>query len=139
MKSKQVGIWLDYRKAWVVQIDQKEKKLVEIFSNIEDFHPVGGSRSKTPWGPQDKMAEPKYLERRKHQTKLYLQAILELVKDADELILTGPAQAKIDLQKYVSNRKGNKPLILGTIAADSMTKNQAIARLKALFEKAKSQ
>lgn len=135
MKRTQVGIWLDYRKAWVVHIDPADMKLVEVYSNIEDFHPAGGARSKTPWGPQDKMAEPKYLERRKHQTKSYLQEILNQVKKVDEIVIMGPAQAKVDFQKFILSHKGNKPLILEVSPADSMTKNQVIARVKELFKK----
>ncbi|MCB0620462.1 MAG: hypothetical protein KDC43_05030 [Saprospiraceae bacterium] len=131
---KRAGIWLDFREAFVIDLSGDSPSTTRIASGIEDFHVKGGARSKTPYGPMDKTSESKFLERRLHQTREYFTHILELVGEAEELYLFGPAEAKVQLHKEIEHRRSFRPAVLSIETADKMTDRQKIARAKAFFD-----
>ena len=59
--KKQTGIWLDFKNAFIITLENKSVDVKTIDSDIEDYHVKGGARSKQPWGPMDKTSESKYL------------------------------------------------------------------------------
>lgn len=131
--GKQIGVWLDSRIAQVITLNGEQVATQEILSDREDFHPKGGARSKTPWGPQDSLDEQKYMEREKHQLQSYFQNIIECVKEADNLYIFGPAEAKIGLEKAIESYKHSPFKSLTVETSDQMTLNQKIAKVKAFF------
>lgn len=131
--KKQTGIWLDFKKAYIINLENKSAKVLTIESEVEDYHVVGGARSKQPWGPMDKTSESKYLERRKHQSKKYYEALKQIVADKEELFVFGPAEAKKGLEKAILEDHNFKPALLGVETADSMTENQMVAEVRSFF------
>ncbi len=133
--KKQVGIWLDYREALVVRLEGADATLARIESEIEDFNVHGGARtSGKPWGPMDKVSESGYLERRKHQEQDFYKKIMNAVKEADELYIFGPAEAKLGLEKAIKASTTFHPKLLAVEVADSMTQNQVIAQVRSFFK-----
>ncbi len=131
--KKQIGIWLDFREAHIITLDGEKNNIEVIPSEIEDFNPKGGARSKTPYGPMDVTSEKKYLERNKNQVNEYYSKIMEHVKDAKEIFIMGPAEAKIGLRKKMVKTNSFSPFIKGFEAADSISENQKIARVREFF------
>ena len=131
--AKQTGIWLDYKEAFLIELNDSEASVQHIPSEVEDFHVKGGSRTKQPWGPMDKTSDTKYLGRRATQIKHYYARIMEKVGDADELFIFGPAEAKIGLEKTIKASKAFRPQLLSTETADSMSQNQMVARVRGFF------
>ncbi len=131
--KKQIGIWLDFKEAHIITLDNKENKVEIITSEIEDFNIKGGARSKTPYGPMDVTSEKKYLERNKNQVDKYYSKIMENVKDAKEIFIMGPAEAKVGLRKKMVNTNSFSPFIKGFEAADSISENQKVARVREFF------
>lgn len=131
------GIWLDSKKAIIVNYNETSEHLIKISSNVENFNIKGGSRSKTPWGPQEKVSEKTYLERRKHQLAAYFKKIVEEVKYADSIAIFGPAETKIHFKETLCNNYEeiyNKVKLIKT--EDSMTDNQFKAIVRNFFKKA---
>ena len=56
------------------------------------------------------------------------------VKDADELFVFGPAEAKDGLLKAIKINHKFHPELKGFARADSMTKNQKVARVREFFK-----
>lgn len=133
--KKQVGIWLDFKEANIITLENNKAKVSNIQSEIEDFHPKGGARSKQPWGPMHKISEKKYLMRRQQQMATYFQKLMTLTQNADELFIFGPAEAKHDFAKAIQNNNSFKPDFKDLEPSDSITENQKIARVKAFFNK----
>ena len=46
--KKQVGIWLDFKEATIIKMEGDEPGIATLNSEIEDFRPKGGARSKSP-------------------------------------------------------------------------------------------
>lgn len=68
--KKKVGVWIDHEKAFCVSIagDKESRKKIE--SHIDRrVRLSGGSRSRTPFGPQEVASEKKTDEKRKHQIR----------------------------------------------------------------------
>ncbi len=131
---KQIGIWLDKQEALVVVLQDGADKMERIPSELEFFHPKGGSRSKTRWGPQQVVHDSKYLEREKHQLKRYFDKLAEAVEDADQLALFGPAEAP---EKFKVELDENYPELAAKVIAvekaDSQTDNQIKVLVKEAF------
>lgn len=132
--KKQIGIWLDYREANIIELTGDESTMNTLPSEVDTSRPKGGSRTKgAPYGPMDKISESKYLERRKQQEAAYFEQIIAAVQEADELYIFGPAEAKDGLAKAIRQNPTFKPLLRAVETADSMTINQKVAKVKAFF------
>ena len=132
--KKRTGIWLDFNEASIIELKDDETEINTILSDIEHYNPKGGARSKTPFGPMDKISESKYLERRKHQEKNYYRKLMNAVQHVDELFIFGPAEAKDRLLKAIKTSNVFHPSLKGIERADSMTENQKIAKAKLFFQ-----
>lgn len=122
---KNIGIWLDKKIAKIVSIENDVEQLEFIHSEVEDFHPVGGSGTKFKGGPQDVVQDSKFLEREKHQLRMYFQDIAKKIKSADKIIIFGPAEAKDKLHKELhENYKMIEAKIKAVFTSDKMTNNQ---------------
>ena len=133
MKNTKVGIWLDYRAANIITLKGEDVTYNTIESGIDDSKPRGGSRPKNAYGPVDTVSEKHFLERRKHKEKAYYETLMTAVKEVDELFVFGPAEAKDGLLKAIKTNKNFKPAFKGIETADSMTKNQKIAKVRAFY------
>ena len=128
----QCGIWLDFEEALIVHLKGEAVQTQSIPSSIEHGHAKGGARSKTPWGPMDVMDEKKVLARTTQQAKAYYKKIIEAIGEAEDIYVFGPAEAKIGLQKALAEAH-LKDKVRAIEVADSMTKNQKVAQVKAFF------
>ena len=133
---KKIGIWLDKEKAHLVTLKNEDVRFRTINSEIEFFHPKGGARSKTKWGPQDVVQDSKYLEREKHQLKLYFKELAKAMEDAEAIAIFGPADTNDKFYKELNENYKTLALKVKTVEkADSMTENQVKALVRDFFNK----
>lgn len=132
---KKIGVWMDKEKAHIITIDNGKENLKTIFSEIEAYHIGGGSGSRLKGGPQDVVQDSKYLEREKHSYKKYFKKIIRHLKEADKIVIFGPAEAGEKFNKKLQKKYkliGNK--VKAVIKADSMTNNQTVALVRDYFK-----
>lgn len=131
--AKNVGIWIDHRKALIVFSSKSSEELKRIDSNVEQLKsPASGSRSSTPHGPQDVAAGDS--QDRKHATHLnnYYQEVIECLRDAESILVFGPGEAKGEFQKQFKDKQlRNRIVAVETV--DKMTDNQVIAKVRDYF------
>lgn len=137
-KKKQVGIWLDVRNAYLIDVslgnENTEEQIVHIHSDIEETEGGGGTRSKSPWGPQGGDSQRRLQERIHHEEKAYFEKIIHAIDPkTDELLLFGPSTAKLGLRSAIKEIKHYHPVIAAVEAADQMTVHQMEAWAKAFF------
>ncbi|WP_224491443.1 hypothetical protein [Robertkochia flava] len=134
---KNVGVWMDKEKAWIVVLNDEEVEMTVLESDVEDFNAVGGSRSKTRWGPQDVVQDRKYTEREKHQMKRYFENLAGELKEAGQLALFGPADTNKKFNNYLlEHQKDLASRVRGVEKADSMSENQVKALVREFFDNA---
>ena len=132
---KNFGIWLDKKKARIIILEAKNELMETVVSEVEDFHVQGGSGTKFKGGPQDVVQDSKYLEREKHQLKIYFKEIASKIKNANAIVIFGPAQTKDKLRKELQeNYKELHAKVKAVKAVDNMTDNQVKALVKDFFK-----
>lgn len=136
--KKQTGIWLDLRNAWIINlptVHDGEIEMKHVSSEIEETAFVGGTRSKTPWGPQGGNNQSTVEERRHHEEKSYFSSILKhLDPTTDEVVIFGPSEARHGLRNLLADQH-HAPLLMGVEAADQMTKHQMEAWVRTFFHR----
>ncbi|OEK01014.1 hypothetical protein BFP97_05590 [Roseivirga sp. 4D4] len=128
------GIWLDFDQAFIYHLQKGKNDFVIVDSEVEHFHLVGGSGSSTPYGPQEAVSEKKHLERRKHQTKNYYDRIQAHLKGSLEVMITGPAEAKVGLLNHLDKANDRTFNIHPIGRADKMTTNQIKAAIRDFYK-----
>ena len=138
-----IGIWVDRKKAVIVTkkrselIIEKDAELAvtQIKSDVEPkVRLAGGSRTgNAPWGPQEIAVDTKIEARQKQQLKIFFHRIIEVIKDADKVLIMGPGETKIKLKKELEKSKTLAPKIVGVQTCDKMTSKQLAARVRSFF------
>ena len=131
--SIEIGLWIDHRKAVVVRLSDRQEQ-VEILESSMEKHvrPAGGSRSKSPYGPQDVMKEDgRERKFRLHLSRWYAE-VAEAVKDADALLIFGPGEGKIEFRKHLEGTPLEQSII-GVETVDKMTTPQIAAMVRDRF------
>ena len=134
MKDGDVGIWLDEREALIIHAVSGQIKIKRIVSNVETYHPRGGSRSKTPYGPQEVISESGYLSRKKQQLLRYFHKVIEKIESYGRIYILGPAEAKDGLRKEILKTKQPNFTQLTVETTDRMTDNQLKAKVRSHFK-----
>ena len=134
--EKQVGIWIDSKKAIIVTLDgQKEEKITEIDSEIENsvYHNKEGDKG-TFSGEHHSDNETKFDNRKKEQMNYFLKSVLFYIKGSDYLYLIGPGETKIKLEQKIHDDKSLEKINLKAVeTADSMTLNEIVAQVRDFY------
>jgi len=131
MIKKEVGVWIDHRRAFIVALSEKGENIMEILSNLEKhFHISSGSFD---------YSEEDQLDRKfSNHLKKYYEEITENVSDADTILIFGPGKARNEFEKYLKNSNYNGK-INDVEACDKMTDHQIAAKVRSYFHKTKTQ
>lgn len=136
--EKNIGLWIDHEIVFIVIISNGDTKIKKIESEVEShIKTLGGSRTASPYGPQDVATERKLERKRKQHLHQYYQRIISVVKDADRIFIFGPGTAKSELEKEMKKVKELAAKITGVEPADKMTEGQICAKAKKFFEERK--
>jgi stalled ribosome rescue protein Dom34 len=132
--NQSVGLWIDHRKAIVVTIENDKEMVQVIASNVERrVRFSGGSRTATPYSPQDVASEGKRDERYRHHLDAYYREIIQAIHDADSILIFGPGEAKGELKKALEESRELGRRIVGVESADKMTQRQIAAMVRDYF------
>jgi len=134
--EKLFGLWVDHEKAIIVSLIDESHMVTHVESDIEGrFRLKGGSRSNAPWGIQGATSESKRELRYSKHLNIYFQHIIDLLKDAKQIFIFGPGEAKIELKKEIEKNNILINNISGIEASDKLTEPQIVAKVKKYFEK----
>ena len=134
--EKLFGLWVDHEKAIIVSLMGESHKVIHVESDIEGrFRLKGGSRSSTPYGLQDATSESKRDFRYSKHLNIYFQHIIDLLKEAKQIFIFGPGEAKIELKKEIEKNNVLSGKISDIETTDKLTEPQIVAKVKKYFEK----
>ena len=138
--STKTGIWIDHSKAVIVSLEKNKEQVSTVESKAgRRVRLSGGSRTKTPYGPQDIAPESRRYRKYQQNLKNFYGKICKKVGNSEALYVFGPGEAKTEFRKYVEGLKHTAPPIVKFESADKMTEGQLIARVRDYFkERAKS-
>jgi hypothetical protein len=124
MMKKQVGVWIDHRKAVIVIITQEGEELKKITSNMEKHvRFTGGTASED--GSTEDVRDRQF----GNHLNRYYDEVIAVIRDADTIQIFGPGEAKGELEKRLEHQ-GLNTHILAVETVDKMTDRQISARVR---------
>lgn len=137
--KKFAGVWLDHSEAYIVTLDGEEHTIEHLKDGIPGQHrSTGGSRPGLAYGPQDKVNEHRFDEKRRHKIREFNRKVLKHIRSADHFFIFGPAEAKLELKSFIEKEPAVREKLVGVESADSMTPNQIVEAVKDYYQKSKS-
>jgi len=134
--KKNIGVWLDTEKAYIITIEDSGTKVDMIESEIESrVRFEGETKSSSRFGNQFINPATKITHKRRHQFKHYFENITDHLKEAEEIYLFGPAETKVHLAKHISKEYLLKDRIRKVESEDHLSENQMVACVKKEFSK----
>src|SRR5690349_1348095 len=127
--KKEVGLWMDHRKAVIVLVTDKGEEIKLIVSKVEkQLRSSGGS---TLMGAHEDQQVPAYDSRERAFTghlNIYYDAVIACVRGAESILIFGPGEAKVELKKrLVTQGLGDRVVAIETV--DKMTDRQIAAKV----------
>ncbi len=128
--ERNVGIWIDHRRATIVSIRAGKATTAIIESTAEPrVRITGGSRS-TGSGIPDGISESRRDGRIAGQLDRFYAEVIDSIRDAARIRICGPGEARIELRKKIEGIKALAPRLEAVEPCDRITKAQFIAKVK---------
>jgi hypothetical protein len=129
---KKVGIWIDHRRAVVVEIADGVENRRTIESEVEPVSPPsGGKRTGTPWAPRTGVKEFGREEAHQHKLANFYKNVASQIGRPDHLLVMGPATAKNEFVEIAQTLHELSGVPMKIEPADKMTDPQIAAKVRA--------
>jgi hypothetical protein len=125
LMKKQIGLWIDHRKAIIAVITDDGEEIKKIASNMEKhirFTNGNGSEQGSSEDVRDRQFG-------NHLNTYYDQVIAE-IRGAESIQIFGPGEAKGELAKRLEH-EGLKERVIAVETVDKMTDRQIAAKVRA--------
>ena len=122
---KDVGVWIDHRKAVIATTGKVGVPIQRIASNMEKHVRFSGGAISGEDIRERRFAN--HLER-------YYAAVTARIRKAESILLLGPGEAKLEFKHHLE-REGLGDRIVGVDTVDKMTDRQISARIGQYFER----
>jgi hypothetical protein len=124
LMKKQIGLWIDHRKAVIVIVTETGEELKKISSNMEKHVRFAGGTASEDGSTED-------VRDRQFGNHLnsYYDEVIAVMGGADSIQIFGPGEAKGELEKRLE-RKGLKAHIFAIETVDKMTDRQISAKVR---------
>lgn len=122
--KKNIGLWIDHRKAVIVIVTEEGEKLMKITSNMEKH-----VRFTNGNGSEDGSSEDVRDRQFGNHLNTYYDEVIAVIRDADSIQIFGPGEAKGELEKRLEH-DGLKARILVVETVDKMTDRQISAKVR---------
>jgi stalled ribosome rescue protein Dom34 len=120
-----VGIWIDHKKAVIVNIVDDTEEIMLLDSGLEKHVRISGEAERKSEGDH---RDRKFMN---HLNKYYDEVIF-LVRDTDSILIVGPGEAKIEFKKRLEiNFHAGRKIDIETV--DKMTNRQITAKIRNHF------
>ena len=121
--KKEIGLWIDHRKAIIVTITDEGEEVKKITSNMEKH-----VRFTNGNGSEDGSSEDVRDRQFGNHLNNYYDEVIAVVRDANSIQIFGPGEAKGELEKRLQHA-GLKTHILAIETVDKMTDHQIAAKV----------
>jgi len=131
--KKEIGMWVDHRRAVIVTLENNKETVQIILSNMENNTRFSsGSRSGTSNDVNVSTAEDiRDRQNDQHIAKYYAEIAFK-IRETDSILIFGPGEAKVELASYLKQEKFSGK-IAGVEPVDSMTDRQISAKVHDFF------
>jgi stalled ribosome rescue protein Dom34 len=132
---KNIGLWIDHRKAVLVTLEGKAEAIRLIQSEVEQqTRSRGGAHMKTTHTAQYFPAED-HLDRQViEKLNKYYETVITALRGADSVLVLGPGEAKSELEKRIACERA-VVRIVAVETADKMTNRQIADHVRRYYQK----
>ena len=120
--SRDVGVWIDHKKAVIVSIAAGHVTTTTLESDVGPHSHYSGS--------QEGGGEKKYEERHNLRLDQYYDEVISQIGQPDALLLFGPGEAKLQLKDRLGRSQASSERIVAVESADKLTDPQIVAKVK---------
>jgi putative sigma-54 modulation protein len=128
------GIWIDQRKAVIIMFNGEDEDVIEVTSDIEEFHAKGGFGGARKDMPQDAQSDKKFQARKQKQIKQFFAEVLKKLPKLERLLVFGPGETKKFFVAALRSRAKFADTRVKQDNAEQMTLNQMHARIQEHFK-----
>jgi len=123
--KREVGLWIDHRKAVIVSVTDDGEKTFVIESDMEKHVRYSGAA-------QEDSAEDQRDNRFTGHLNQYYDHVVSCIRDSESILIFGPGEAKTELEKRLE-RESLGGRVVGVETVDKMTDRQIAARVRQHF------
>jgi len=123
--KRNVGLWIDHRKAVIVSLGDNGEEIHEIQSHMEKHVRFSG-------GAPEARAEDQRDKRFAGQLHNYYGKVVSSLRDAKSILILGPGEAKVEF-KALLDLEALGGRIAGIKSADKMTDRQLASKIRQHF------
>jgi len=130
--SKDIGLWIDHRKAVIVMVSDEGEEVSEITSHMEKhtrFSDGGSDGGSENGSSEEDMRDRQFAS----HLNDYYNKVIAAIRHGNTIQIFGPGEAKGELKKRLES-EGLKGRVLAIEAADKMTDRQIAAKVRQRFE-----
>ena len=121
--KKDIGLWIDHRKAVVVIVNDKGEEIKEITSHMEKRVRFASGDSED--GSSEDVRDRQY----GNQLDSYYDTVVAVIGEGDSIQIFGPGEAKGELKKRLESKElGGRIVSVETV--DKMTDRQIAAKVR---------
>lgn len=124
--KKEIGLWIDHRKAVIVIVTDDGEEIKKISSDMEKRVRFSGGTA------ADGLTEGARDRQLGNHLNSYYDQVIAVIRDADAIQIFGPGEAKGELEKRLEHA-GLKARIFALETADKMTDHQISAKVRERF------
>jgi stalled ribosome rescue protein Dom34 len=133
--KKEVGLWIDHRQAVIVTLHDGTETVEHVTADFEKRgNYTSDVQSLSESSLRMDLAEDKHERHTQAMVDHYYDAVVAHLKDATDLYIMGPGQAKTEFQKYIETQK-LPAAVLRVEPADKLSDAQIAARVRQSFER----
>jgi len=129
--TKQVGLWIDHRKAVIVTVADGGETTREVESKVEKHVRYSGGSSGAR-GSREGTGEATQERHFAGELSKYYDDVIAGIRDAEAILILGPGEAKGELKTHLE-RAGLGNRIVGVETVDKMTDRQIAAKIRERF------
>jgi hypothetical protein len=119
-----IGLWVDHKKAIIVSITEYGEEISHVISKVEkQARRSGDSPLKGAYDSYQVPPEDRKQNAYTRHLNIYFDAVIAVIRNAEEIFIFGPGEAKIELKKRLEKKKMTER-IRGFEAVDKMTDRQ---------------
>jgi hypothetical protein len=133
--KKNIGIWIDSKRAVVIKLLNNTPSIKKIASNIDIRERVPGENKKFGrFGGQFMTFEKNRKNRRNHQTNQFLKLLMKQIENCESVVIFGPSNMKNVFAKEIKKNMQLTNKLIGVANSALLTENQMVAWVKKFFD-----
>lgn len=132
--NKQIGLWIDHKRAVILTMSEQGENIQKIESGMgRHIRYRGATHPRTPYSAQYQQGDDQLDNKFTEQLNKFYGKVIAHIRMADSVLIFGPGEAKSELEKRLVHEKV-KVQVVGIETADKMTDRQIAAKVRRHFQ-----